>query len=90
MGAGDLVRVRYRAGVVGETRRVVHVAATQPGGVHRTLCTLVIRDEDAELLGEVTGMPCMACTRTLSRGTATPRAEESPIKPGRVGAKCSG
>ena len=62
----DVVRVRVRAGLAGEARRVVHVAFWQEGAVFRALCEVVIREQDGEILGTVAGMPCMTCVRVLS------------------------
>jgi len=60
----DVVRVRYRAGLVGEARRVVHLALWHEG--FRTLCGREIRCREAEILGVAAGMPCMACARVLA------------------------
>jgi len=66
MGVGDVVRVRFREGVVGESRRGVHVAEWVAGEVFRTWCGLGIREQDGEILGTLAGMPCMTCVRVLS------------------------
>lgn len=56
------MRVRYRAGVVGESQRVVHYATGElPGEALQMLCGLRMRADQAELI-EVGGMPCMQCT----------------------------
>lgn len=66
MPIGDVVRVRFREGVVGESRRGVHVAEWVAGEVFRTWCGLGIREQDGEILGTLAGMPCMTCVRVLS------------------------
>ena len=65
-GAGPpVVRVRYRAGVVGESRRVVHVGADH-GEVVVTGCDLTIPADQVEHIG-YGGMPCMSCMETIVR-----------------------
>ncbi|WP_338600174.1 hypothetical protein [Saccharopolyspora sp. SCSIO 74807] len=67
MNAPDYpVRVRYRSGVVGEAKRVVHIAMSLPGGDFLGLCELRLAGADAELISDLLGMPCMACTRLLA------------------------
>ncbi len=60
------VRVRFRAGVVGETKRVVHIAMSLPGGGYLGLCEVRLAGPDAELISDLLGMPCMVCTRVLA------------------------
>lgn len=55
------MHIRYRAGEVGETQRVVHWAAESPGGSLGTLCGLQIRRDRVDILTELTGMACMKC-----------------------------
>lgn len=59
-------RVRYRPGVVGETKRVVHIAMPLPDGDFYGLCDLRLAGADTELISDLLGMPCMACTRELA------------------------
>ncbi|GAA3365504.1 hypothetical protein [Saccharopolyspora gregorii] len=75
MNADDVVRVRYAPGVVGETRRVVHVAIRRPDGACVALCDLVIAAAEAELLDEIAGMPCLVCVRELALGFGGAPAE---------------
>lgn len=58
--AGEVLNVRYRAGVVGERSRVVHAATWTPRGVLITLCGMPL---DPALVEESSGMPCMRCVR---------------------------
>ncbi|WP_258343453.1 hypothetical protein [Saccharopolyspora gregorii] len=69
MNADDVVQVRYAPGVVGETRRVVHVAIRRPDGACAALCELVIEAAEAELLDGPAGMPCLVCVRALALGS---------------------
>ena len=67
MSAPDYpVRVRLRAGVVGEAKRVVHIAMSLPGGGYVALCEVRLAGADAELISDLLGMPCMVCTRILA------------------------
>jgi hypothetical protein len=64
--AGDsaVVLVRLRAGVVGETRRSVHVvpfSAASRDGVMVAYCGLPIVPFFAEYLETLQGMPCELC-----------------------------
>jgi hypothetical protein len=57
--------VRFRPGVVGETRRVCHCVPVPtddevPTNLN-TLCQTTIRPGEAELLNEPVGMPCTTC-----------------------------
>ncbi|WP_338597833.1 hypothetical protein [Saccharopolyspora sp. SCSIO 74807] len=65
----EVVRVRYRLGLVGEARRTVHVATATPGELYRTLCELVMRADDVEVFDRPAGAPCMFCTRALALGS---------------------
>lgn len=56
-----MIRVRYRWGVVGEARRVVHVAWPWSGRVVRALCGAELLVAEIERV-DVGGMPCMQCT----------------------------
>lgn len=62
-------RFRYRPGVVGESRRVVHASVlwSSSAGVVRSLCGREFALGDVEVLEGIGGMPCMACTRTAAR-----------------------
>jgi len=61
--------VRYRRGVVGESKRTVHLVpitgstldVTQVPGVIEALCGLVFSPGEAEALPEISGMPCVDC-----------------------------
>ncbi len=55
-----MLNVRFRAGVVRETARVVHAAAWMPDGSLTSLCGIAF---DLPLVEEARGMPCMRCTR---------------------------
>lgn len=75
-----MIRVRYRRGVVGETRRVVHAAWSPAAAVVHTLCGAELPVEQIELIGNLGGMPCMQCTAraavTAEQGSG--RAIEPP------------
>lgn len=58
------VPVRYRAGEVGETRRVVHTATWTPAWCYRAVCGEEIDVHRAEVVAA--GMPCVACVRALA------------------------
>ncbi|WP_243793542.1 hypothetical protein [Saccharopolyspora gloriosae] len=60
------VRVRYRAGAVGEAKRVVHVAMPLRDGDYLALCEERLTVADAEVISDLLGMPCMACTRVMA------------------------
>lgn len=56
--------VRLLPGMIGESRRVVHVVPLPPGGVPEVLtayCSEQIEPGTAEVLGEFVGMPCERC-----------------------------
>ncbi|WP_380494660.1 hypothetical protein [Streptoalloteichus tenebrarius] len=84
VGAGEpvTVLVRYLPGVVGETRRVVHMVRLAPGEFMshhpRACCGTVLRLTLSEIceLGE--GVPCERCL------AATLRREVSPGRPAPV------
>ncbi|MBK0866502.1 hypothetical protein INP57_06790 [Saccharopolyspora sp. HNM0986] len=64
--------MRYRSGVVGETKRVVHIAMPLPNGDFHALCDLRLPSADTELISDLLGMPCMACTRELALRSLLP------------------
>ncbi|GAB2658367.1 hypothetical protein GCM10027271_16290 [Saccharopolyspora gloriosae] len=79
MGVGDVVRVRFRPGVVGEAARVVHQAVVLPTGACFSLCEAVIGESEAEFLDGVGGMPCMVCVRVMAlRSSAGGRELDAP------------
>lgn len=47
-----MIRVRYRQGAAGETRRVVHMAWSTPGPAVRTLCGAELPVEDTEIIND--------------------------------------
>ncbi|WP_017974530.1 hypothetical protein [Actinopolyspora halophila] len=59
------VIVRYRAGVVGETQRQVHLSTLDDSGTTptewRTHCGIGIPAEQAEVAELPAGMPCLPC-----------------------------
>ncbi|NYH78332.1 hypothetical protein FHR84_001654 [Actinopolyspora biskrensis] len=59
------VIVRYRAGVVGETQRQVHLCTPDDSGTTpdewRTHCGIGIPAEQAEVSDLPAGMPCLPC-----------------------------
>jgi hypothetical protein len=86
-----LVFVRFRSGVVGETRRIVHLVPlpqlveTTPGGTPAqppdrlvALCRQTFAPGDAEQLNEPRGMPCEVC---LLRSPAPEMGEVGPTAP---------
>lgn len=83
MNAPDYpVRVRYRAGVVGETKRFVHIAMAVAGGDYLGLCEVRLAGADSELISDLLGMPCMACTRILAlRSQVSDSAELAGPRP---------
>ncbi|WP_243788636.1 hypothetical protein [Saccharopolyspora gloriosae] len=63
------VPVRYRAGVVGESRRVVHPAVLElEGAIYLARCGEPLPTSQVEV--ESQGMPCMKCAALLSLGAA--------------------
>lgn len=62
--AGEVLNVRYRAGIVGERSRVVHAATWTQRGVLITLCGMPL---DPTLVEESSGMPCMRCVRIAAQ-----------------------
>ena len=56
--------VRFRSGVVGESRRLVHIASV-PGNTGRPFLTVYCGHEfspgEAELVDGPGGLPCLAC-----------------------------
>ena len=63
-----MIRIRYRQGVVGETRRVVHAAWATGSTVH-ALCGAELTMDDAEIVS-YGGMPCMQCTARAALAAA--------------------
>lgn len=61
-------RVRYRQGIAGETRRVVHVAWTT-GTTVQALCGAELLLAEAEVINDG-GMPCMQCTARTALAAA--------------------
>lgn len=63
--------VRYRRGVVGETRRVCHVVPIPPADLVPdelgALCGVRLRRGEAEWLPSLAGMPCERCLATAVR-----------------------
>jgi hypothetical protein len=63
--AGVLLVGRLARGLVGETRRVVHVFAVDPHGdlgeLLRTRCGEALSRPDVEWVSPGTGMPCEPC-----------------------------
>ncbi|SDP96425.1 hypothetical protein SAMN04487905_12029 [Actinopolyspora xinjiangensis] len=59
--------VRYRRGVVGETRRAAHIVVMRPGDWHgdtlSAWCGATIAITDLEFLTPGEGMPCIPCLR---------------------------
>lgn len=74
-----MIRVRYRPGVVGETRRVVHAAWSPAAPVVHTLCGAELPVEQIELLDNLGGMPCMQCTARAA--LAVEQGSGSAIEP---------
>lgn len=63
-------------GVVGETRRVVHLAGLTANGRVTGLCGASFATADVEILDHIAGMPCEVC---LSRAPgAGPRTITGP------------
>lgn len=60
-----LLLVRFRRGVVGETKRVVHLVAAPDGGqvpeVLTAYCGTEFRPGETDLLPGIQGMPCELC-----------------------------
>lgn len=65
MGESAVLLVRYRPGMVGESRRLVHIASVpDTGGPLVSLtayCGHQFSSGEAELVGEGQGAPCFAC-----------------------------
>jgi len=66
---GTFVLARPRAGVVGQTRRVVHVFPLQDGGpgVLVAYCGFEGRSGELDLLDGPAGMPCERCLVVAAR-----------------------
>ncbi len=78
MVSAVLVYVRFRLGVVGESRRTVHLAyllEKAHAGVFVALCGQRFVPGEAELLGEISGQPCFPCLQ-LSPGPDDPGESE--------------
>lgn len=82
------VVVRYRAGVVGETQRQVHLSTLDDSGTTsvewRTRCGVGIPAERAELAELPAGMPCLPCLMRSpdlrEAGTGNAAAVGSPAR----------
>lgn len=64
--AALVLLVRYRAGVVGDTRRAVHVVPPLPAsrsaeGMLTALCGAILSPAELEVVSFREGMPCLAC-----------------------------
>ena len=76
-------RVRYRAGLVGERQRVVHIAMPLACGDFLALCELRLPAAEAEEVSDLLGMPCMVCTRVLAlRSQERPEREWPQLEAG--------
>jgi hypothetical protein len=78
--AAPVLLVRYRAGVVGETRRTVHVVALLPDsrsaqGMLTALCGALLSAAKLEIVAFREGMPCPACVLRCDAETAAPVVE---------------
>lgn len=71
--------IRYRPGLVGETRRVAHIVPMRPGEWHgynlTTWCGGAVAVPDLEVLTPGDGMPCVGCVRRAPL-PSTPREEQ--------------
>lgn len=69
--------VRYRPGVVGETRRVAHVVPMRPGEWHgytlTAWCGTALDVPELEFLTPGQGMPCVECIRRAPIPHAPPK-----------------
>lgn len=69
--------VRYRPGVVGETRRVAHVVPMRPGDWHgytlTAWCRTALDVPELEFLAPGQGMPCVECIRRAPIPHAPPK-----------------
>ena len=79
---GFVRAVRLRPGVVGEARRVCHLVRipgteAAPTALH-TLCGTAIAPGTADLLTEVTGMPCGPCWARAPLPQTTPGVGDLP------------
>lgn len=63
-----MIKVRYRHGFVGETRRVVHAAEAE-GSTTQTMCGAELPIGEIEIV-EHGGMPCMQCTARAALAAA--------------------
>jgi hypothetical protein len=83
----DLLIVRYRPGVVGESLRVTHlveIPAPAPANITAltTLCGKTLALEDIETLDAVGGRPCTPClARSPGRDATVPRHQPRPLGP---------
>jgi hypothetical protein len=84
--SGPMLLVRFRRGVVGESRRTVHLVPTPPGGLSpngidefphelSALCGQTFAPGQAELLSSMGGAPCLTCVIT------SPGPEDTPSQP---------
>lgn len=65
---GGTVAVRFAAGVIGESRRLAHLASRPDAGIPAswsTLCGQEIPAHLAEVADHPAGMPCFGCLSRL-------------------------
>lgn len=86
-GDSAVLLVRLRAGVVGESRRSVHVVpfpVVKRGGVMVAYCGLPIVPIFAEYLDSLRGMPCELCV-ARAPGEVRPGTALAAAVPGSTG-----
>lgn len=66
--------------MVGETKRVVHVAIPLASGDFLALCETKLAAADAEVISALLGMPCMACTRVMALRSRVTACEEIALE----------
>lgn len=66
--------------MVGETKRVVHVAIPLASGDFLALCETKLAAADAEVISALLGMPCMACTRVMALRSRVTASEEIALE----------
>lgn len=74
--AAPVLMVRYRAGVIGETKRTVHAVALRPAsksaeGTLTALCGTILNPDELEVVAFREGMPCLTCVLRCIAETAT-------------------
>lgn len=89
-----LLLVRFKSGVVGETKRVCHLVPTPEvdtaPDVLTALCGTEIRPGEADLLPRIMGMPCESCmARAADRWAVRPARSVTAVS-GAVVACCDG